>query len=1028
MSSYEAFRLRELKQKIPYVIESITTAGNLVFIGTNDGKLIVYELSPSKGDLRCLHIHTARRKHPVLATIPIVEKQILVAVADDAILVFRLEEPITSAATDHPREDQLQELSAITGMKDITAVHVKRQKGIFSMAVLQRKKVSIYEYREQGQRQEFIPVRDGLQVPDGGKSLTWASRNIMVALRREYLLVDVASGMVECLYPTSNSKGVNPLLLPLDPVPEVLVDNGRGNGARALHDGTILAGNEANTLVWSSPPNGATYVHPFLLTVHSSSGLEVRLPFASTTRGCSETTPLGQSIGCKGIERISHRSYADFDVTLPTKSTPADAFRRDVTIATSSSGGSTNTVYLVEMVPPREQVMGLISAKQFEFGLLLYELCVNEVEEALAKSMQTHYALWCVYKRGDVKTAILRFRDARVDPRLVISLFPGFLTQRARDAWQVPADLSELLSSFRAFEGVVCSNESVDLLLDYVTSLRPEYIAAGSSASVGMDTSLYPDVDVVLEAVDTAILRAYVFLGQEKELLNFLCTENACAPRDSEQCLLEGEQWVGLVALWHRQGLHSRSLELLKELAVTGEPTCSAIGSSVNKEGEGIDTVPNTIQDDNVIRDSFNDEFLSVMRRLLPKVMIPEHETSGIFISQSDIYSHVEAPMDQEEDLQQSARLLRRCVGVVTTILYCRKLAWDIPETLQLVARHALWVLANIPPLWSVMLFPVDKMTAEQQAAVLRLVRTDMMGVGTTNMHERVVEWLSLILGNQYDTCRDAAMHDAYWKSLVEVVFVEGEQAKSVGVGAEIEVEETEIRQRRRKVLCDFLSSSSFMNLSVVRAYLEQPTVRSQAYPERAIIYQRLKLHGEAVRMCLYEMNQLEEAKYYAIRASRDEEDVFLVLLKELLRPSTGAEPRLEEAMSIASTCGSIEPLAVLELLPDNTPIAVVEDFLRRSLSVAAMRNRSAAIYASVLEARVRQAEKVLELEKSRRVVIDIESSCAVCGKKLRPGTVFARFPNGILVHHVCIDDESVCPVTHKDFRKGVEVLLREVL
>ncbi|RNF19098.1 CNH domain-containing protein [Trypanosoma conorhini] len=114
-------------------------------------------------------------------------------------------------------------------------------------------------------------------------------------------------------------------------------------------------------------------------------------------------------------------------------------------------------------------------------------------------------------------------------------------------------------------------------------------------------------------------------------------------------------------------------------------------------------------------------------------------------------------------------------------------------------------------------------------------------------------------------------------------------------------------------------------------------------------------------------------------------------------------------------------------MLPADTPLAPIAAFVKRSLRDASTRSRNAAIRASVLEARIRQAELKLARERARQVVLDLGSCCVACGKKLRPDVVFARFPNGVVVHQACMEDEHICPVTYKDFRLGIEPVARDV-
>jgi hypothetical protein len=50
--------------------------------------------------------------------------------------------------------------------------------------------------------------------------------------------------------------------------------------------------------------------------------------------------------------------------------------------------------------------------------------------------------------------------------------------------------------------------------------------------------------------------------------------------------------------------------------------------------------------------------------------------------------------------------------------------------------------------------------------------------------------------------------------------------------------------------------------------------------------------------------------------------------------------------------------------------------------------------------------------------VVDGETLCAVCSKRIGT-TVFARYPNGLLVHFGCAENDlHVSPLTREDFRR----------
>ncbi|ORC85900.1 CNH domain-containing protein [Trypanosoma theileri] len=997
--SHEVFRLRELKQKLPYKIESIATAGNNFFLGTNDGKLVVYEVSTgSTCDAQCVYIHTSKHKQPIRMIIPIVEKEILLALAGDIIVVHHLPRLSRTHLDDLP-EDRMPELGVVRGAKDVVAFHVKRQRGTFSLAVLQRKKIAVYDYHDESRA--FVLTRDGLPAPDGARSLLWAGRRLLLAGRRGYALVDPAGSgpaggglPIPLPIPLSSSSSLAaPRLLSLDPVPEVLLGD-----ARALHDGSPVPGTAAIHV--PPPPACATYIHPFLLTANDVSGIEVHIPFLNTQPEGTPST-LCQMISIKNVDRISQRPFADFDARLPTRETSLDTLHKDITIALSTSS---STVYLLEEVSLQEQITALAAAKCFETGLLLSQLCINEVEQATVNSLKTQFALWSFIVKKDFKAAMLRFRDADVDPRLVIDLFPGFLTQRARESWQPPKEYTKSLDTTELAPHM---QEAVTAFLDYAIPMRREIEESEKDALV------------LLEAIDTAILKAYVVIGQEHQLLHFLSEKNTCSLTETEVFLADSEEWVALIALWYQSKQHSRILGLLYTLGTTGE--------RVSLESKTLLSPPQ------VVGFSFDSKVIHILQQVLSSPLLGGNSNSD-FTSQSviaKILANIVVNMEKSEKLY----LLRRCVGVVTTIRYVQMLSWSEQDNIVLIERYTPWILANLPPHWSVTMFPPSLVQVQHHHTILQLLSTDMSKIGSVQSQERVVEWLSLLFGDACNTCKDAVMHNAYWENLAQLLLthstlLEGKEKTEQDKKEQKREEEKEKEEQKklwRRRLDDFLRVSRYIDMEKAKLFFERPDVKKYAYTECAIIYQRLKLHEQAIRMFLYEAKQLKEAQDYATQVSRDGEDAFCVLLRLLLDPGdTGAPPLLEDAIAIINSSEGADPLTVLPMLPESTPIAAIADFMQHSLRDVSTRSHNAAIYANILQARIHQAELTLARERSKRAVMDLGTCCAVCHKKLRPGIVFMRFPNGVIVHQACMEDEHICPVTQEDFRRDIEPTARE--
>lgn len=107
----------------------------------------------------------------------------------------------------------------------------------------------------------------------------------------------------------------------------------------------------------------------------------------------------------------------------------------------------------------------------------------------------------------------------------------------------------------------------------------------------------------------------------------------------------------------------------------------------------------------------------------------------------------------------------------------------------------------------------------------------------------------------------------------------------------------------------------------------------------------------------------------------------------------------------------------MLQFLPDDIPLEKIENFLTSSY-----RNLISAKRMKMIEANLCRMERILiktQLQKvhSNSVVVDRSILCSVCKQPLGE-SVFATYPNGIIVHYKCIENENICPVTKRDFAR----------
>ncbi|KDN52129.1 hypothetical protein K437DRAFT_232725 [Tilletiaria anomala UBC 951] len=209
------------------------------------------------------------------------------------------------------------------------------------------------------------------------------------------------------------------------------------------------------------------------------------------------------------------------------------------------------------------------------------------------------------------------------------------------------------------------------------------------------------------------------------------------------------------------------------------------------------------------------------------------------------------------------------------------------------------------------------------------------------------------------------------------------------------------------------------------------PPAQEDLYEIRAALLGRLGNHDAALSLYVHVLKNVHQAEEYCkrvwtTRESRADNDVFLTLIKVLLRPdgangqdssrqaqseSSAAEtpglPVLDEAIRIIVRHGArIDAVAAFELLPPMVPMQSLEAFMSRVLQITTAERHDAGVVSSVLKARDHQLDHGLMSLKSKHVKVTETRICPRCGKKLGNSAGITVKPiSGIVTHYFCRED-----------------------
>lgn len=241
---------------------------------------------------------------------------------------------------------------------------------------------------------------------------------------------------------------------------------------------------------------------------------------------------------------------------------------------------------------------------------------------------------------------------------------------------------------------------------------------------------------------------------------------------------------------------------------------------------------------------------------------------------------------------------------------------------------------------------------------------------------------------------------------------------------------EKETSQHIRQKLQQFLEKSAHYTPETILVHFPFDSL----FEERAIILGRLGRHQQAISIYISLLNDIPRAIQYCQnvytryhnqnrtdkqKQTDNADEVYVLLIQQLLKPDNEgvlmagcnaeiqrtAQPDLEMALQLLEEHASkINPMKVLEVLPDSVPIGRITRFLEVSLQNNLNARRRTQVLKGLLYAEHLQVQEQRMHYESQNVLMTEFNICPVCKKRFGNQSAFARYPNGDIVHYSCQD------------------------
>eukprot|EP01060_Flectonema_neradi_P006022 TRINITY_DN14025_c0_g1_i1.p1 TRINITY_DN14025_c0_g1~~TRINITY_DN14025_c0_g1_i1.p1 ORF type:complete len:947 (+),score=159.96 TRINITY_DN14025_c0_g1_i1:95-2935(+) len=360
-------------------------------------------------------------------------------------------------------------------------------------------------------------------------------------------------------------------------------------------------------------------------------------------------------------------------------------------------------------------------------------------------------------------------------------------------------------------------------------------------------------------------------------------------------------------------------------------------------------------------------------------------------------------------------------IGLEETIRYIQRLNGQDPLLKELALEYSKWVLTAAEPAVCLQMFYHKKGKIVPPKDVLRHFN-DVLGEHATELQKRYLE---------------AILNDKMFSGLPEVKTTDVHDALIRVYVDQITKLDNEGQDEQRAVISGklqtFMKSSEKYNAERMKQLLEAPVF----YREAAIARARLDEHRDALVILAHKLGSFAEAEAYCNEESRPPPplgepvsredkgrlDMYYTLFELYLQPPHGkpTEQNISDALKLLQRHpDKIDCLKALKMLPADTGVSKLQDWLVQVLKDVSCKLHELRVYRNLCKSENQQAAVARIKGQQSRVIVDSESTCAVCKTKIGSRSILAVYPNKVMVHKGCATRDGgslqVCPVTKKRF------------
>ncbi|KAJ3451221.1 cnh domain containing [Anaeramoeba flamelloides] len=227
---------------------------------------------------------------------------------------------------------------------------------------------------------------------------------------------------------------------------------------------------------------------------------------------------------------------------------------------------------------------------------------------------------------------------------------------------------------------------------------------------------------------------------------------------------------------------------------------------------------------------------------------------------------------------------------------------------------------------------------------------------------------------------------------------------------------EKEIKQIRKHIIA-FIQGTNHFNIGTI--LMQFP--RNDLFQERIELLKKFKKHKKAVEIIVNNLNSIKDAKKYChenYSETGKEKKIFTYLVYALLKPTKTREPNVDLAIEICNEYSDrVDPIDAIKCFPNELPIKKIHEFLQQVFCQVVKKKKNLLLKKNLLNSYYHHINTELSLKLVKSQKIDENTMCNVCCNPIGY-KIFNLYPNGVICHHNCQKDDSICPYTGVRFEK----------